>query len=211
MWQNYRLITINLLLFTVLPRIFILSRLLFSQLNAQLDCSGKILKLTLKSTLKCSYMLKDRRGYCQLKEEAVDRTMWRNRFGRGFGPVVWQITDDDDSLTMYYGDNDPDDNDDRCRVIGVLVSLHQVILWPWRNKLTSFVFRWSLVWRRNLCPFETLCRIFYVLWGWKDFRIIAVMFRIQQVLGSGTDTDPFALKVGILFPQSIHANAGIVL
>ena len=32
--------------------------------------------------------LKDRRGYCQLKEEAVDRTMWRNRFGRGFGPVI---------------------------------------------------------------------------------------------------------------------------
>ena len=32
--------------------------------------------------------LKDRRGYCQLKEEAVDRTMWRNRFGRGFGAVV---------------------------------------------------------------------------------------------------------------------------
>ena len=26
--------------------------------------------------------LKDRRGYCQLKEEALDR------FGRGFGPVV---------------------------------------------------------------------------------------------------------------------------
>ena len=32
--------------------------------------------------------LKDRRGYCQLKEEALDRTMWRNRFGRIFGPVV---------------------------------------------------------------------------------------------------------------------------
>ena len=31
---------------------------------------------------------KDRRGYCQLKVEALDRTMWRNRFGRGFGPVV---------------------------------------------------------------------------------------------------------------------------
>ena len=39
--------------------------------------------------------LKDRKGYCQLKEEALDRTMWRNHFGRGFGPVVWQITDDD--------------------------------------------------------------------------------------------------------------------
>ena len=43
--------------------------------------------------------LKDRRGYCQLKEEALDRTMWRNRFGRGFGPVVWQITDNDDEPT----------------------------------------------------------------------------------------------------------------
>ena len=32
--------------------------------------------------------LKDRRGYCQLKEETLDHTMRRNRFGRGFGPVV---------------------------------------------------------------------------------------------------------------------------
>ena len=32
--------------------------------------------------------LKDRKRYCQLKEEALDRIMWRNRFGRGFGPVV---------------------------------------------------------------------------------------------------------------------------
>ena len=32
--------------------------------------------------------LKYRRGYCQLKEEALDCTMWRNNFGRGFGPVV---------------------------------------------------------------------------------------------------------------------------
>ena len=28
--------------------------------------------------------LKDRRGYCQLKEEALNRAMWRNRFGRSF-------------------------------------------------------------------------------------------------------------------------------
>jgi hypothetical protein len=32
--------------------------------------------------------LKERRGYSHLKEEALDRTMWRARFGRGFGPVV---------------------------------------------------------------------------------------------------------------------------
>jgi hypothetical protein len=34
--------------------------------------------------------LKDKRGYSHLKEEAMDRTMWRNRFGRGFGPVLRQ-------------------------------------------------------------------------------------------------------------------------
>ena len=34
--------------------------------------------------------LKEKRGYSHLKEEALDRTMWRARFGRGFGPVVRQ-------------------------------------------------------------------------------------------------------------------------
>jgi len=37
--------------------------------------------------------LKDRRGYSYLKEEVLNRTMWRNRFGRGFGPVVRQNTE----------------------------------------------------------------------------------------------------------------------
>jgi hypothetical protein len=32
--------------------------------------------------------LKDRRGYCELKEQALYGTMWRNRFARGFGLVV---------------------------------------------------------------------------------------------------------------------------
>jgi hypothetical protein len=54
--------------------------------------------------------LKDRTGYCQLKEETLDRTMWRNRFGRGFGPVVEQITDDDDeniTINMMLEISDP--------------------------------------------------------------------------------------------------------
>jgi len=34
--------------------------------------------------------LKERRGYSHLKEEALDRTTWRARFERGFGPVVRQ-------------------------------------------------------------------------------------------------------------------------
>jgi hypothetical protein len=36
--------------------------------------------------------LKERRGYSHLKEVALDRTTWRARFGRGFGPVVRQTT-----------------------------------------------------------------------------------------------------------------------
>jgi hypothetical protein len=36
--------------------------------------------------------LKERRGYSHLKEEALDRTMWRAGFGGGFGPVVRQTT-----------------------------------------------------------------------------------------------------------------------
>jgi hypothetical protein len=34
--------------------------------------------------------LNERRRYSHLKEEALDRTMWRARFGRAFGPVVRQ-------------------------------------------------------------------------------------------------------------------------
>jgi hypothetical protein len=35
---------------------------------------------------------KERRGYSYLKEEALDRTIWITRFGRGFGPLVRQTT-----------------------------------------------------------------------------------------------------------------------
>jgi len=45
---------------------------------------------------RCKKLLddfKDRRGYSHLKEEALDRAMWRHRFGQGFGPVVRQNTE----------------------------------------------------------------------------------------------------------------------
>ena len=55
---------------------------------------GKIkgqIEVTRRQGRRCKKLLddlKDRRGYCELEEEALDRTMWRNRFARGFGPVV---------------------------------------------------------------------------------------------------------------------------
>ena len=43
---------------------------------------------------------KEKRGYCKLKERALDRTLSRTRFGRVYGPVVrqamkcWSFTND---------------------------------------------------------------------------------------------------------------------
>jgi hypothetical protein len=34
--------------------------------------------------------LKDARWHWKAKEEALDRSLWRTRFGRGYGPVVRQ-------------------------------------------------------------------------------------------------------------------------
>jgi hypothetical protein len=45
--------------------------------------------------------LKEKRGYWRLKEEALDRTGRRTRFGRGYRPVVKQTKSDD-----YDDDND---------------------------------------------------------------------------------------------------------
>jgi hypothetical protein len=37
--------------------------------------------------------LKEGKGYSHLKEEALDRTMWRARFGRDFGHAVRQTAE----------------------------------------------------------------------------------------------------------------------
>ena len=54
--------------------------------------------------------LKKRRGCSHWKEEALDRTMWRARFGRGFGPVVRQTTNEKNipsGCTMALGLSQP--------------------------------------------------------------------------------------------------------
>jgi hypothetical protein len=37
--------------------------------------------------------LKEKKEYCKLKEEALDRNLWRTRFGRGYGSVARQTTE----------------------------------------------------------------------------------------------------------------------
>jgi hypothetical protein len=37
--------------------------------------------------------LKEKRGYCKLKEEALGRTLWRTCCGGGYGPVLRQTAE----------------------------------------------------------------------------------------------------------------------
>jgi hypothetical protein len=55
---------------------------------------GRI-EVTGKRRRRCQHVLddlKEKRGYWTLNEEALDRTLWRTRFGSGYGPVVRQTT-----------------------------------------------------------------------------------------------------------------------
>ena len=60
---------------------------------------GKIkgaMEVTRRRGRRCRKLLddlKDRRGYSRLKEEALNRTLRRNRFGGGFEPVIGQNTE----------------------------------------------------------------------------------------------------------------------
>ena len=41
------------------------------------------------------------REYWKLKEKALDRTLWRTRFGRGYGPVIRQIAERMINIDFY--------------------------------------------------------------------------------------------------------------
>jgi hypothetical protein len=63
-----------------------------AQFNKKKNLFTSKLDLNLRKKLvKCKQLLDDlgdRRGYSDLKEEALDRIKWRNRFGRGCRPLV---------------------------------------------------------------------------------------------------------------------------
>jgi hypothetical protein len=56
---------------------------------------GRI-KVTGRRGRRCKQLLddlKEKRRYWKLKEEALDRTLWRTRFGRGYELVVRQTAE----------------------------------------------------------------------------------------------------------------------
>jgi len=70
----------------ILRRNCLLQRVIEGKIKGGIEVTGK-------RGRRCRKLLddlKERREYSHLKEEALDRTMWRARYGRGFGPVVRQ-------------------------------------------------------------------------------------------------------------------------
>jgi hypothetical protein len=69
------------------------------ELSSKNVVEGKIegrIEVTARPGRGCKQLLddlKEKRGYWKLKEEALDRTLWRTRFGRGYGPIVRQTTE----------------------------------------------------------------------------------------------------------------------
>jgi hypothetical protein len=70
----------------ILRRNCILQQVIEEKLQGRIEVTGR----QGRRRRKLLDNLKERRGYSHFKEEALDRTMWRARFGRGFGPVVRQ-------------------------------------------------------------------------------------------------------------------------
>jgi len=70
----------------ILRRTCLLQRVTEGKIQGGIEVTGR----QGRSRRKLLDGLKERRGYSHLKEDALDRTMWKARFGRGFGPVVRQ-------------------------------------------------------------------------------------------------------------------------
>jgi len=71
----------------ILRRNCLLQRVIEGNIKGRIDVTGR----RGRRRRKLPDDLNERRGYCHLKEEALDRSLWRVRFGRGFGHVVRQI------------------------------------------------------------------------------------------------------------------------
>jgi hypothetical protein len=72
----------------ILRRNFLLQRVIEGKIKEGIEVTGR----RGRKRRKLLDDLNERRGFSHLKEEALDRTMWTARFGRGLGPVVRQIT-----------------------------------------------------------------------------------------------------------------------
>jgi len=70
----------------ILRRNCLLQRVIEGKIKGRIEVTGR----RGRRRKKLLDDLKKRRRYSHLKEEALDRSKWKARFGRGFGPIVRQ-------------------------------------------------------------------------------------------------------------------------
>ena len=70
----------------ILRRNCLLQRVIEGKIKGGIEVTGR----RGRRRRKLPDRLKERRGYSHVKEDALDRAVWRPGFGRGFGPVVRQ-------------------------------------------------------------------------------------------------------------------------
>jgi hypothetical protein len=66
----------------ILRRNCLLNHVIERKIEGRIKVEGRLGRR--RKQLLCGF--KEKRGYCQLDEEALDRTVWRTCFGRGYGP-----------------------------------------------------------------------------------------------------------------------------
>ena len=74
----------------ILHRNCLLKQVIEGKIKGGIEVTGRRGRRRGRRRWKFLVDLKEGRGYFHMKEEALDRTTWRGRFGRGFGPVVRQ-------------------------------------------------------------------------------------------------------------------------
>jgi hypothetical protein len=67
---------------------YLLKRVIERKIEGRIEVTGRL--GIIRSQLLDGH--KETRGYWKLKEEAVDRTVWRTRVGMGNGPAIRQTT-----------------------------------------------------------------------------------------------------------------------
>jgi hypothetical protein len=67
----------------MLCRNYLLKHVIEGKVEGRIEMTGRRRKQLLDD-------LKEKRGYWKLKEEALDCTLWRTGFGRGYRPVIRQ-------------------------------------------------------------------------------------------------------------------------
>jgi hypothetical protein len=128
--------------------------------------------------------LKEKRRYWKLKEEALHRTLWRTRFGRGYGPVVRQTTE---WMNYYYYLTSFLTSLNKISVHG-LSDAYEYVSWKpsyinsryfCSKPRYSFDILWSAFWcSSRICPWAALILIYLLI----TFAITRVAQKVTSLI-----------------------------